>query len=742
MSLNLRDQLEEKEKQFNGKDDIFGITGLTNSGYISSSRSMMFTSAIRHFVTLNNPEYPKVFMGMENVVGSHSTGYYRAKDDLIVVNKIPRFPDINKDYLYTLIVYDEKKDYYDIIIKKNVESLMETFGFKYNTKAMDKLKEGDKIKKDKVLYQSTSYDDDMNYGYGINATAMYTIENNTIEDAINISSSFAKKALSTSVDVCKISLNDNDILCDLYGKGDEYKCFPDIGEEVKNKTVCARRRIRNNQILFDLKKTNLRNINYNNDTLFYSEGVLEDIHIFSNKTIDDIEDNQFNSQILKYLKMQEEYYENLYEACKAVIDSGSKYSDDIIFYYKKANDILDPNVLWKEENGNIFSNIVIELTFSENKPISVGQKLTGRQGNKGVVGKIIPDNEMPFLANGKRVDVILNVLGVPNRLNTMQLFEQSINFICNTVVEKILTIDSYEERWNILHDIIQRFNKREAKDLKSYYTKLSTQKKDIFYNELRHHGVYINNIPMWEEKPLFDIISEIYDDYEWIKPIDVYINKFGRNIKILKPLIIGEIYFMKLKQDSKKGFSARSMGALNRKELPDKSYKSKNNQDLYSTTPIRDGYQELDRSIIYIPHEYTSKLHLLYRSSVIARRELGRQLLTNLEPIDKFEMTPEMKNINIEILKVMFKSMGVEIYTEQEKMKIKIYTGEIESFDTDDKYFIGTLDEYENYMIRKRIENKYKNEICVIDTREELERIMEEEYQFEVKNKNKYVIEI
>ena len=80
-TLNLKEQLEQKEKEFHLQDDIFGMTLLTNPGYISSSRSVMFTSHLRQLVDLVNPDIPKVFTNYENTVGKLSTGYYKAKEE-------------------------------------------------------------------------------------------------------------------------------------------------------------------------------------------------------------------------------------------------------------------------------------------------------------------------------------------------------------------------------------------------------------------------------------------------------------------------------------------------------------------------------------------------------------------------------------------------------------------------------------------------------------------------------------
>ncbi len=408
--------------------------------------------------------------------------------------------------------------------------------------------------------------------------------------AVVCSESFAKSMVSKEVETIKISINDNDILCNIYGDANNYKCFPDIGEYVKDKIVCAKRRIHNNQILYDLKKSNLRKINYMSDTLFYMEGRLEDIVIYSNKTLDEIEDNIFNRQLKYYLQLQTKFYQKVYSQCKEIIESGSKYSADISYYFKKASQILNPNVKWKEESGSVYSNMVVEMTFTRNSALTVGQKITGRTGNKGVVSKILPDSEMPHLENGEVIDVMINALGVANRLNPFQIFEMSINFICNRVVEKLKTIEDRTEKEKILFDIVTRFNSKEGNKLLKYYNKLSDEKKEEFFNDIYENKIFIHSTPMWDEDGvLFDKINNIYKDYDWIKPIDVYVNRFGREIKILKPLIVGETYMMKLKQNSKKGFSARSTGALSKKGIPDRSFRNKNHQDLFSSTPIRIG---------------------------------------------------------------------------------------------------------------------------------------------------------
>jgi len=63
----------------------------------------------------------------------------------------------------------------------------------------------------------------------------------------------------------------------------------------------------------------------------------------------------------------------------------------------------------------------------------VGDKLAGRHGNKGVVAKIVPDCDMPFLPDGTPVDIVLNPLGVPSRMNIGQLFETYLGCACRVL---------------------------------------------------------------------------------------------------------------------------------------------------------------------------------------------------------------------------------------------------------------------------------------------------------------------
>ena len=72
----------------------------------------------------------------------------------------------------------------------------------------------------------------------------------------------------------------------------------------------------------------------------------------------------------------------------------------------------------------------VRVFIASKRKLSVGDKMAGRHGNKGVVAKIIPEEDMPFLEDGTPVDLILNPLGVPSRMNVGQVFETHLGWAC------------------------------------------------------------------------------------------------------------------------------------------------------------------------------------------------------------------------------------------------------------------------------------------------------------------------
>jgi len=91
--------------------------------------------------------------------------------------------------------------------------------------------------------------------------------------------------------------------------------------------------------------------------------------------------------------------------------------------------------VFDRENGDDLApgvNQMVRVYVAQKRKISVGDKLAGRHGNKGVISKILPQEDMPFMADGTPVDIILNPLGVPSRMNLGQVMELHLGWIAKS----------------------------------------------------------------------------------------------------------------------------------------------------------------------------------------------------------------------------------------------------------------------------------------------------------------------
>ena len=71
---------------------------------------------------------------------------------------------------------------------------------------------------------------------------------------------------------------------------------------------------------------------------------------------------------------------------------------------------------------------LVKVYVAEKRKVAVGDKMAGRHGNKGIVAKIVPEEDMPFLPDGTPVQIVLNPLGVPSRMNVGQILETHLGY--------------------------------------------------------------------------------------------------------------------------------------------------------------------------------------------------------------------------------------------------------------------------------------------------------------------------
>ena len=101
---------------------------------------------------------------------------------------------------------------------------------------------------------------------------------------------------------------------------------------------------------------------------------------------------------------------------------------DVKIYTRENGDDIGPGV-----------NQLVRVYIAQKRKISVGDKMAGRHGNKGVVSRVLPVEDMPFLPNGRPLDIVLNPLGIPSRMNIGQVLETHLSLAANVLGWKVAT---------------------------------------------------------------------------------------------------------------------------------------------------------------------------------------------------------------------------------------------------------------------------------------------------------------
>ena len=245
------------------------------------------------------------------------------------------------------------------------------------------------------------------------------------------------------------------------------------------------------------------------------------------------DDQKIVSNIQK-LKLQ---YDN------AIEDIKNRFEDKVI-KIQQGDDLL-PTVMK-----------VVKVFVAVKRRLMPGDKMAGRHGNKGVVSKIVPVEDMPYMENGKPVDIVLNPLGVPSRMNVGQILETHLGWSCSELGDQI---NKHMKKFEKEFDII----KGKLGDIygKDYYEQVVSKlsKKEIF--EL------VNNISKGVpiSTPVFDGAST--QDITKMLDLAKLPNSGQTNLwdgrtgeKFDRPVTVGTIYMLKLNHLVEDKIHARSTG--------------------------------------------------------------------------------------------------------------------------------------------------------------------------------------
>ena len=158
--------------------------------------------------------------------------------------------------------------------------------------------------------------------------------------------------------------------------------------------------------------------------------------------------------------------------------------------------------LFTRENGDELApgvNETVRIYIAQKRKISVGDKMAGRHGNKGVVSRVLPVEDMPFLPNGRPLDIVLNPLGVPSRMNIGQVLEIHLSLAAKALGFNVSTpvFDGADE--NDIQDTLELANDYVNMEWDAFQEKY----KDILRPDaMEYLGEHLDHRALWKGVPI------------------------------------------------------------------------------------------------------------------------------------------------------------------------------------------------------------------------------------------------
>jgi hypothetical protein len=524
-----KEELESINERFKGdkSTEMFAAGLLTFNKYNASSRLLMHSAHEEQRLILKNPEFPRIYTGFENAYGKRANSITKSNNNYRVIDVISKF-SVAPRHIYIYVVQDVMTGVYDVIEINHYEKYSGTHGYVKPMTSGDKYVTGQIIPANRILAHAPSHDKDGNYCAGINAKVAYMSLAETEEDSYVISESFSKRVQFYQIEETIIILNNNIILTNYYGDLENYKSFPDIGEDVKNNILCVKRQLNFGYAASELTTQSLLHV-FDADKIVKGDGKVIDIDIFINNE-DEFENNINRTQISDYWNASKLYHTHIVNTLGNIVkNKQNSYTYRLKMLYERSQDFLNPDIKFTSSNGLFeFGLIIIKTCYEVN--LFDGNKIVDRHGSKGVDCYVFPDDEMPRDKWGNIADIIQSPPGIIARENFAQSYEHELNF-CSDQIRRLMvdyTKQGVDKQFAILRDYLAMVDEKQTAELDLMYSSCSEVDKKEFIADIILNGIYIRQ-PPFEGAITIEQLARIYDKYN-IEPSRVRMKrKFRRH---------------------------------------------------------------------------------------------------------------------------------------------------------------------------------------------------------------------
>ena len=674
--------------------------------YNSSPRGLMMSSHLAQMLVLDNPEPRIIKTGLEYELGKHAMNIV-ADSDWEVIKVIPRYRKhivgMDKVAEYVIVYYDLEREIHNIVRIPRFKRNHPYFGFVYNIdeEYLEGLTQGDIIPKGTVLAWSNNYDPHTEeYSFGLNANVALMPLDEVSEDGIVITESFAKKMSFKIIEHRSIEGGKDSVFLNLYGDEDNYKPFPDIGEKINKTGIVVGTRKYDDMLspgLFSKKDlTHYNNIFDKLEYMYNKYGTVVDIKAYFNKNKSKALLSGTEKHIDKYVDGLTYFYKEIidtyeylnkgyYKINKKNLIVGHEFNN-LIVEAMNLVDMKDPNTkIKKTYKNNPLDLYRVEFDVVESMRLYPGNKLVDLHGAKGVIVRVIPDEEAPVDADGNRADIIMDPTSTVSRINIGRLYERYL-MASSRKAKKLIKEEinrsggipnlSKENIENIFKDYVLEYLKILDTDQYREYVKVYTDKDHLtmieILTEIYEKEFYIY-FTVDNEKRAYEIVLDLEDSKFRPTYGPVRYKKNGESFITKDPVFIAPMYFILLNKIADSLLIAAS-AKINHFRIPIGVSKEEKYRLPFRNTPVRAlGETESRAYGAYGGRKFLAEL-ADRSASVKSHEEVYKSILeapapTNIDKnIDRTKI-PYGKHAILELFKTLLNTNGIDIKFTEDKRR-------------------------------------------------------------------------
>lgn len=589
-----------------------GILGLSPLySHDSASRKQMVGQQIGQALVLKRPEPKLIQSGIEGLYSTltHSIKMPCNARIIRVLQKAPKTlasSPAHRNPLITIIYENVDDQYREIgcIDIPRYHTLHQHFGFPFSIRGIiNGFAPGTPVSKGTILADTPSNDTPGGYKQGINANLVCMSIGPVIEDGAQVSESFCKRMATTACETRTFSWGETDIPLNSYGNDKHYKPYPNIGDVIREDgLIFATREYDPRTAPVMMTRKALQQLD-EFDEAVYINGTpgarVTDVKVYRGraKRRGALKVAGMEDQVLGHYNQQNEYYSAIvkeYKALKRHRGDGvlhlSPQFEALVVEALSHLDMVDNKLIRPLFNYRPISEWMVVLTIEYDVIPDKGFKITDYHGGKGIIVKVVPDEDMPCI-NGVYADVVMCGDSTGKRMNYGKFYEQHINACALTLEKRIRSMmrkydaAEYEAAYELLmefYGIVSPILRDKLIDAK--------RNKRQHIDAMLQTGVVIYLPP---DNPVDDV--EMALALHKAFPVDfghaTYRGECGNMITTVNKMMMGKIYWILLEKTGK-SLSAVSSARQQHYGIPARISRA----DRYNTPgrvmPIRFGESE------------------------------------------------------------------------------------------------------------------------------------------------------